>query len=140
MWKAELTKDGYVSSVVRLNIDGISIDLVPYSNGDPVSIRDTLNDLCAVFLTPSSWPDIQWIDSPNGSRLAGGDFAGQQTGVWFDKSDGKWSSNTPPISGTWSTREEGKAAIMKALIKQHSKALADLYALYELQMLMPTSQ
>lgn len=62
---------------------------------------------------------LKWYDEAKVSRLY------EHACLWLDY-DGKWCSNTPPLSGSWATREEGKAALVTALRQHYEGLLASL--------------
>jgi len=65
---------------------------------------------------------LEWRESRKDVWMLGSHLAC----IWLDSYDQKWSSNTPPMSGAWSKREDGQAALVEALRKQYTEMLAQL--------------
>lgn len=67
---------------------------------------------------------LEWHDFDGRSLLDGPELRGVAGHLWF--SNGRWVSNTPPVSGDWPTLEAAKTAIVQALLKDAVDQLSAL--------------
>jgi hypothetical protein len=71
----------------------------------------------------------EWIDFEDQSVLPlklGADPAIWRSDDMPKAMQHRWHSNTPPLSGSWESREEAKAAIVAALRRQYTEFLERL--------------
>lgn len=67
---------------------------------------------------------LEWHDFDGRSLLDGPELRGVAGHLWF--SNGRWVSNTPPVSGDWPTLEAAKSEIVQALLKNAVDQLSAL--------------